>query len=261
MAEDEVMPEPMTPIYELLDPEPGSAVVLVVDSDALIRPHLCGLLSKQERAQCHRYHHPSDRVQSAVMRGLLRLGAGVLTGKHPRDVVLQRDRMGRPKIVGVDDRDRMDLNATRSGACCALVLARGARCGVDIERVEPAVVSEELVRFLTQDEKELMRLSRDPAAFFWRWVQTEAVLKGDGRGLAEGAQIARPRRSDALGAWEAERASLWALGEKTWRCMPISTPPGVVGACAFDREGVVLSHAPCDEVDRRWICAFSARTP
>ncbi len=238
------MPSRLAPIYELLRPSPGGATVLVVASDSPLNPHLCGFLSKQERASCNRYARERDRRDTAAMRGLLRLGGGVLIDEAPERVEFERDFLGRPRVEGLS-RDRGDLNVSRTGGCVALMLSRGGLCGVDVERVDPDLVNDELIAFLTHDPAESARMRENPAAFFELWVRVESVLKGEGVGLSEGAGA----------AWRVEGVSGvegWATRGRFWASLPILTPPGVVGSCATTLDPAKVEQLSCARVEAAW---------
>jgi 4'-phosphopantetheinyl transferase len=235
----------LDPLSRLLNPHPGHATVLVLPLDSSISSGLIGLLSKHERAQCHRLSHPSDRRSASVMRGLWKLGAGVLTCSPPQSVGIERDRYGRPMIQG-NDCELVDLNVSRTRSCCALILSRGGRCGIDIEDVDPAIVSSDLVRFITSDMAEAARIHENPTDFFVRWTQVEAMLKADGRGLSLGVE-AVDIRTDGSGDPEVGH-----IGLKSWAISPIQTPPGVVGAIATDLERQRVAQVAHGEIEAIW---------
>ncbi len=134
-------------IVDMLAPGPNEARVLVLEHEHPIALQLQGWIDKHERARCRRFQDERDRLGAAVTWGLLRFGIGVLTGCDPLEARIRRDSYGRPQIEGVS-RDRMDLNVSRRRGCSVLVLARGVRCGVDIERIEPDLLSDELLQTL-----------------------------------------------------------------------------------------------------------------
>lgn len=239
------MPSRLAPIYEMLCPPSGGATVLVIPSDSRLNPRLCGFLSKQERAGCNRYAHERDRRSAAAMRGLLRLGAGALLGEDPDRVELERDGLGRPRPAGLS-RDEADLNVSRTSGCVALIVSRGGLCGVDVERVEPGIVSDELIAFLTRDAEESTRIRGNPALFFELWTRVESVLKGEGVGLSEGAGA----------AWRVEMGDRgverWATRNHFWASLPTLTPPGVVGRSATTLDPARVEELSFARVESLW---------
>jgi len=208
-------------------PKPGQATVLVVELDSLICPFFHALLTQSEHDACARFIHQKDRHGAQVMRGLARLCASVLAQRAPHELELDRTPYGRPEIVGMD-RDDCDFNVSRTGSCCAAILTRGARCGIDIEDADPTRVTADLIGQLWAPGVDSERKLVTEDDFYRRWTQTEAALKADGRGLNAGLDLVSfPDRVSS------ERGEC-RIGPKTWYLRPIPMPVGVVASCAFD---------------------------
>lgn len=100
---------------------------------------------------------------------------------HPDQIVLSK--YGRPSLP-----EEPDLNWSSSSCIggAAISWCRGVKVGLDIERLEPELVSEELRRStLTAEElKEIdAMIGKDPDLYFDLWTRKEAVLKALGTGL------------------------------------------------------------------------------
>ncbi len=242
-------------IVDMLAPGPNEARVLVLEHEHPIALQLQGWIDKHERARCRRFQDERDRLGAAVTWGLLRFGIGVLTGCDPLEARIRRDSYGRPQIEGVS-RDRMDLNVSRRRGCSVLVLARGVRCGVDIERIEPDLLSDELLQTLLS-RSEIDRAVGEPSLFFERWSAMEAVLKGDGRGLSDGTAAA------TLISEDQDLVGQWRCGERIWRTRPILTPSGFVGQVAVTAGCVQCVQIPVGQIERlaptRSVCAVHER--
>lgn len=236
---------PFDPIYKLIRPDQGHATVLIVELDSIICDPLIGLLTKHERARCHRYHRQTDRRAVAVMRGLWRLGAGALTEAHPTQVPIDRDQFGRPSVSNAD-RISFDINVSRSSTCCGLIISSDGRCGIDIERVNPQVVTQDLVEMLGADVAESAKLIQDAGSFFTLWTQFEAALKADGRGLSGGLQAAR-----RVGGKVPESPKM-TIESNSWTIGAIQMPLGFVGSYALDHERTRVSQIPIEEIEGVW---------
>lgn len=247
-------------IYQELRPARGQAKVLVLDSDTKFGHWLSGLLTDDELAQCHKYRKSVDRQTSAAMRGLWKLGAGALTNAHPSLIHCQRTPFGRPILLGADGGEfssLFDLNVSRTGSWCGIVLSGAGSCGIDIETIDPKVITSELIETLgpecEQGGSYSGRCFENPKSFFERWTQIEAVLKADGRGLSDGLQIANRQMADI------KSHECWAIGSKTWIVRPIQTPSHVVGTCAFGDKCCSLIEIDASRLEEWCGSAFSAR--
>jgi phosphopantetheinyl transferase len=251
MAEDECMALDGL-ISNLLLPDLGQATVVVIEFDSIICPILSSFLSECERDECLQYRYAHDRVAAQTMRGLARLFGGVLTGIAPDQVRTIRDGSGRPGLMGVE-RSQYDFNVSRTRSCCAGVLSRGGRCGIDIEDVVAEEVSEELVGMLWASGDGLGKIEPCAEEYFRRWTQLESALKADGRGLGAGIEGI----GDIPGlCWDDQKCR---IDGKTWAIRPIQAPRGVVASCAVEDHRVSVVQVAQEEVEScirtRSLCA------
>ena len=239
-------------VSELLLPDPGQAIAVVIEFDSIICPILGALLSDDERAQCLQYRHAHDQNAARTMRGLARLCAGVLTRCAPDQVGMSRDGSGRPGLMGVERSDS-DFNVSRTRSCCAGILSRGGRCGIDIEDVAAEELGEELVGMLWANGEGLGKRDPNPEDSFRRWTQLESALKADGRGLGAGIE----------GIWDIPGLCFddqkCRIDGKTWAIRPIRAPFGVVASCAVEDHRVSVVQVTQEEVEScirtRSLCA------
>lgn len=235
-------------LHERIAPGPAEARVLVVHDESGLARSLRELVQDEERAAFEKLPHRDDCRSALTSRGLLRLGLSVLSGDHAQELQINRDRLGRPTIGG-----GVDLNVSRRRGCSAMVLSRGGRCGIDIERID---TGESLNRFLQALAQQgiIESESVDPMDAYEQWCSLEAVLKGDGRGLSEGPRIARPIRGI-----RSDRSSIWVCGSDSWTLRAIQTPAGFVGMVALSGAIAVCSQLLVDADDRvesmRILCA------
>jgi 4'-phosphopantetheinyl transferase len=154
-------------------------------------------------------------------------------GVAPAALGLERDAHGRPRL---DPRLEADASWSHSGEGLLLALARGARVGVDLERIRPRPRALELAaRYFTADETAWLRAqpagaARD-TAFLRLWCAKEAVLKAHGRGLAFGLhKLGFAEQHGGLVLVAADPA----LGPvDAWRLREIVPHPGYVAALAW----------------------------
>lgn len=232
-----------TSIYELLRPQAGHAKVLVHDTSSDLGDWLAGFLSESEHEECQQYHQSIDRKTIAAMRGLWKLGAGALSDIHPGQVEFERSMYGRPELAGKNQ--QLDLNVSRTGSWCGIVLSCAGACGIDIEMVDPDVITTQMMEMLGIAESNRAGFLKNPKTFFEHWTSIEACLKADGRGLNDGLGAVSYRP-----AHDGNRLE-WSIDSKIWAICPIQAPEGVVVSCAFGDEGVTLI-----EIDACELCGM-----
>ncbi len=154
-------------------------------------------------------------------------------GVAPGELGLAREPGGRPRL---DPRHGADASWSHSGEGLLLAFARGARVGVDLERMQPRPRALELAhRYFTGAEVEWLRAqssadARD-AAFLRLWCAKESVLKAHGRGLAFGLdKLGFAERDGALVLVEAD-PGLGVAG--AWRLREFIPHPGYLAAMAW----------------------------
>ena len=231
-------------IMSRLIPQVGEVKVLGVGFDSPLYPLLSRLLSSDELAYAGSFRFERDRVGFVIQRGLWRLGASVLSGFSPQSVVVHRDEFGRPMIAerSPSMADLGDLNGSRTESYCSVVISGDQRCGIDIEDVTSMVPDSKLVEMLPSCGASKAQMLENPGIFYESWTQIEAVLKADGRGLADGLEAV-----EFVGQLGTGR-SLWRIDEKTWTTVPISLPSGVVGTVAVERDATRVTQISGDEV-------------
>ena len=142
-------------------------------------------LSKTEVARADRFGTPALRERYVVGRATLRiLLAGVLAST-PRDVVIVPGERGRPQLGGDPG---LDFNVSHTAGVALIGTVRGARIGVDVERLDRAINVPGIARkFLTGAERSaLAQLDADSARrqVLRLWTCKEAMSKATGDALS-----------------------------------------------------------------------------
>jgi 4'-phosphopantetheinyl transferase len=181
-------------------------------------------LTRPELARAER-GTPTVRRRRIVLRAALRTVLGQVLGCAPAEVPLTTGPHGRPQLDLPDP--PYDVNCSRSDDLGLVALARGARVGIDVERVVPWTAGTAQEGWLTPAEVEeieaLLPAERARAATR-RWTQKEAVLKARGTGLTTPpAQVAvhRTHRGSRSGSWALTPVAVPAAFEASLAC---STP-------------------------------------
>lgn len=246
------LPPWFEPISQILLPDSGAAKVLVLHSQSTLSPLLAQFLNPAEQLHVQGFVNRSDQLLAQVSRGLWRLGAGVLTSTHPAEVELALEVNGRPKIGHLRD-DQIDLNVSRSGTHCALIVSRAGRCGIDIEEIADDDIPSDVLKQIGFDKRFDPNKPTQWDEFYRKWTQIEASLKADGRGLGDGIEMAKLLAEPADGVVRSQ------VGPKTWWIHPILAPDGVVGSCALSTEWMRVHQISRHQVESvlrsRSLCA------
>jgi len=152
---------------------------------------LTGLLSPREATYARRVRHGGP--EWATTRGALRWVLARHTGRPGETLVIGRAPNGKPALAGGQG-PHFSLSHTAGLALVAVATDRPV--GVDVERVDPRVETEGVMRdYLAPADREFVRAApeRDrPAAFHEAWVRQEARQKLTGQGLEEIGPVPAP---------------------------------------------------------------------
>lgn len=177
-------------------------------------------LQDAEIRRAGRFFRPSDRDRFIVGRALLRRILALYLGAPAALIELSYEPGGKPALAEPGD-PPLEFNFTHSSDLALCGLARGARVGIDVERLRPLRDLEGLAdRFFSARESgEIHAL--EPAArrlaFFQAWTRKEACLKATGEGLTfplERVEVSlgprEPARILAIRG-DAEEAARWGI--------------------------------------------------
>lgn len=183
----------------MTDPTPA-CLVRVARTEALAArfESLEALLDASEKARRARFATETLRRRFALAHGLLRETLERVTGVPAARLRLTAGPHGRPMLL--DASHGIDFNLSYSGDLLACAVARGARVGIDIERIEQRVETRALEQRVTSSPERAWLASLDAdarhRAFFSIWVLKEswAKARGEGLGLPFGEVTLRPER-------------------------------------------------------------------
>ncbi len=150
---------------------------------------------------------PAVRRRRVLMRAALRILLGDVLGLDPGAVPLARAG-GKPELLDDAGRAFPGVSTSTSGTVGLVAVARRHRIGIDVERVAEtdlgAVTDERWLSAAEQAGIALLPAGRRPAAITRAWVQKEAVLKGEGVGLAaDPARVVTPLADHGrIGRWD-----------------------------------------------------------
>lgn len=193
-------------------------------------------LTSQELARARR-GVPAVHRRRVLLRAALRSALADETGIDPASVPLATTPAGRPYLVVQGGPVPVDVSCSASGGLGVVVLSRGRRVGVDVQRIEPwhADVFDE--GWLTPREQQALTglpLAERPAAVTRAWTQKEAVLKARGTGLT-----GPPADPETVIGRCAGTVAGWQLSD-------LQVPPGWVASLALEHRPVP-APAPHEE--------------
>lgn len=167
----------------LTPPQHGEAHIWRVSLDQQIRLDL-EALSQEEQARAARFAFEPDRRRWAAGRVALRLLLGRYLGAAPEAPALDTGRWGKPYLPHCPLR----FNVTHSGSEALLAFAWRQEIGVDLERMQPDLPTEELAPQVFSDRERAWLRGRTPeeqeASFLTLWTAKEAYAKAAGQGLS-----------------------------------------------------------------------------
>lgn len=180
------------------------------------------LLTDAERRRAAQGIPPVQRTR-ILMRAALRSLLGDILQMGPAAVPLAAVS-GKPRLAGPAAQRGLDASCSTSGGIGLVAAVRGGRVGVDVQRVGGedlwAAAAE---GWLAPGERAALAklpVAERPRAITRAWVQKEAVLKGEGSGLA-----ADPA-STVTPVADRGRVRQW------WVC-PLEVPEGHVASLAI----------------------------
>jgi len=187
------------------------------------------VLSDDERKRSARFGFERDRRRFVVAHGVLRDLLGRYLGTDPGQIRFVCNVFGKPELHP-EFGGRLRFNLSHSADLALIAIARDARVGVDVERIEGRGESNyaDVARsFFSATEVD--GLSRVPShlydqAFFSCWTMKEAYVKGRGEGLTLPlTSFSVPITSDPAPA---------AVRRGRWSLFTLQPAPGYVGAIA-----------------------------
>lgn len=153
----------------------------VSDKSSLV-PRFEALLAPFEKERAAGFHFYCDRARFIVMRGVLRLILSSRLDTEAACIGFGENRYGKPSVPG-----GIDFSISYSGDMGIIAVA-GIPVGVDIEKMDPAKVTVEMIEEVFSEGEKGSYLSgvmsEDVVTFFRGWVRKEAIAKAIGKGLS-----------------------------------------------------------------------------
>jgi 4'-phosphopantetheinyl transferase len=158
-------------------------------------PRNADVLTEDEETHAATFRFEEDRWRWVTSRVLLRLVLGRYLGSGPHRLEFATVARGRRIVRRPESSEWLSFSHARSGELCAVVVTRGSRIGVDIERVtsDHEVVAIARRAFGGDVAGRLATLpdERRIDEFYRAWVREEARGKCRGTGLVEPDDAAR----------------------------------------------------------------------
>jgi 4'-phosphopantetheinyl transferase len=208
------------------------AVHLRLD-DALVNARRA-LLSPDERERAARRRIAAKAAEFILTRAALRRVIGGYLDVPPEQVRFDLGEHGKPSLSPEHGR-ALTFNVTHSHEWALIAVAFNLALGIDVEKMRPKVDYVRLARrfFSPHERGQLDALPDEDQrhAFFRCWARKEAVIKGNGRGIALGLD----NFDVTLGPDTPPRllATRWAPAEaENWQLFELQVAPRYAGALA-----------------------------
>lgn len=145
-------------------------------------------LSPDEISQAKRFHFQQDRQRFMWCHALLRLVLSRYLGVDPNELVFRYSPYGKPYLVDIPDRPRLNFNLSHSNMIALFAIAQDREVGIDVERIRRDFPWEETANhFLSREQNEALYdlpKALQCETFFRRWTGKEAYLKARGVGIS-----------------------------------------------------------------------------
>jgi 4'-phosphopantetheinyl transferase len=150
------------------------------------------VLSEVEKKHCARFIRAEDRARCAAARAVLRIVLSKYVSRTPRGLPILTGESGKPYLDtsngssgnGIDD---IQFSVAHAENLLQIAVSRGARVGIDIERIRDVRGMESIVDdFFDQEERACVRSRKGKAqrrVFFRLWTRREATAKAMGLDL------------------------------------------------------------------------------
>lgn len=164
---------------------PGTVHVWRASLDA---HYACGdrlktFLSPDELNRASRFHFERDRIRYSIGRGLLRLLIGRYLGRHPGAISFTYTLRAKPCLPSPAT---LGFNLSHSHGMALYAFADSAELGIDVEKHDPALDTEEIARncFTPEEVRFILHGAEDRnERFFFLWSRKEAYIKARAEGF------------------------------------------------------------------------------
>ncbi len=203
------------------------------------------LLSPEERERAERFHRELDRSRFRVTHAAMRTILARYLNVRPQALSFSADRGMKPELAAPFRDTGIQYNLSHSSGLALLAVAKGARVGIDIERINLEFPIVEIAeRFFSAAE--ISALNALPCgekheAFFSCWTRKEAYIKALGGGLSvplDSFEVAfGSQRAAALVAVQDNPAEV-----SRWTMYDLQVPKGYKAALLVEGKAHKLSQ-------------------
>lgn len=194
---------------------------------------LSALLSHEEAARAERFISDVHTRHFIAARGILRRLLGNYLAMLPGDLIIRRDRQGKPYIDNPEAAPPLCFNLSHSRGVALFGFSVDRRLGVDVEYIDPGRNPEKLARRFFRPEEFGAVMAATGAArqelFFRYWTIKEAYLKAVGDGIGRLGDVAVQESPAGCRIRDAAGST-----DKDWTVRPLFIRAGYAGAVAFD---------------------------
>ena len=150
------------------------------------------LLTAEESLRLARLHHQADRDRSATGRALLRIAVARVLDVEPGAVRIDATcaccggSHGQPRVTAPSSTPRLDVSVAHAADRVLVAVSAAGPIGIDIEPEDAAgFPGFDQIGLTERERREIDGLAAadQTRARTAKWVQKEAMLKLDGRGL------------------------------------------------------------------------------
>ncbi|MGO4711417.1 4'-phosphopantetheinyl transferase family protein [Bradyrhizobium sp. 2TAF24] len=206
-------------------PDVTVLMTAISSSDAAISRRRVDALQPDEQIRLERFRKQRDRALFVVGRSLLRYGLRELFGIPA--AAIGAGPHGKPMLRDADA--DIDFNLAHSAHLVVAAFARGARVGIDVERLDgdSGVIEAASRHFAAEERKILTDVDTATLAdcFLRIWTLKEAAVKATGLGLQtrlDGFAIALDPPRLVRAAPQFGDTSRWHFEERQWETARIA---------------------------------------
>jgi 4'-phosphopantetheinyl transferase len=144
-------------------------------------------LAADERRLASDFQFSEPRRRFVVARVALRRLMARYLDLKPKDVSIQADRQGKPRLASEHAGNNLHFNVSHSGDLALIAVCNGCEVGVDVEQLREVRQAEQIAkRFFHPLETQFVLAATTTArssAFLRCWTGKEAALKAVGMGI------------------------------------------------------------------------------
>ncbi len=149
-------------------------------------------LDEEERQRADRYVHPGARRGFLWTRALLRRLLGRYLQCEPRDIRLETNAHGKPRLAETREDQELVFNVSHTDRLAALGFALDRPLGIDIEKPATGRHWQRIADYglspRERDRWQSLSAARQVPEFLKYWTAKEALVKAAGRGISLGLQ-------------------------------------------------------------------------